>query len=625
MLARLAALALLALARGDGGARTLDTLHRFEPPATLAAWEERAGLLRTQVLLAAGLWPLPERTPLSPVIRGAVDRGDYTVEKVWFESLPGHVVSGNLYRPKGGGEARRPAVLSPHGHWADGRFCELGDQDGNDRWPLQARCAQLARLGCVVFQHDMVGYGDSTALRHGQGFEDVQALLDGASFLGLQLWNSIRALDFLCALPDVDSTRIGVTGASGGGTQTFLLCAVDPRPVAAFPAVMVSNRMQGGCVCENAPTLRLGTDNVELAALIAPRPLGLSGANDWTVAIESEGLPELKRVWALYGHEERVTARCWPELPHNYALPSRLMMYGFFEQPLGLAPGAGSSEAPLEPLTRAELAVFDDEHPRPGSEGGLEAVRAWWRGLVADRTRALPADDLEGRQARRATRKAALRALGATMPGPDETMQQEPPQRVLFAVGPDGDPEYERLVTRLGAHGHVVRIETASVTPLRDEARHARYAGYSWGYNAPGLLARAGKIHAETAGGRGLRLLAYGSEGRAAALALAVHAAEDRWPVERAMLVDPQLLDEPRELDDPGFLPGIRSLGGVAGLLALGAPLEHAEEPSLALAIVGPPDLPDQLVDAYARAGAAAHLVRRDAPGEDLLDWLAAP
>src|SRR5262249_47508999 len=149
------------------------------------------------------------------------------------------------------------------------------------RYPLQARCAQLARMGCVVFHYDMVGNADSTAVAHAAGFTDADALLRLQSAMGLQTWNSVRALDFLTSLPDVDPRRIGVTGASGGGTQTFILCAIDDRPAVAFPAVMVCTQMQGGCVCENAPYLRQGTGNVEVAGLFAPKPLGMTGANDW--------------------------------------------------------------------------------------------------------------------------------------------------------------------------------------------------------------------------------------------------------------------------------------------------------------------------------------------------------
>ncbi len=131
----------------------------------------------------------------------------------------------------------------------------------------------LARLGCIVFHYDMVGVADSQPIAHASGFADVAAELRLQSAMGLQTWNSIRALDFLLSLPEVDPKRIGVTGASGGGTQTFLLGAIDDRPAVAFPAVMVSTGMQGGCVCENASYLRQGLGNVDLAAVFAPSRL----------------------------------------------------------------------------------------------------------------------------------------------------------------------------------------------------------------------------------------------------------------------------------------------------------------------------------------------------------------
>ena len=96
------------------------------------------------------------------------------------------------------------------------------------------------------------------------------------------MWNAVRAVDFLLTLPDVDPARIGVNGASGGGTQSLLLSAIDDRIAVSVPTVMVSGNMQGGCICENAGLLRLGTNNIELTALTAPRPLAEVAANDWT-------------------------------------------------------------------------------------------------------------------------------------------------------------------------------------------------------------------------------------------------------------------------------------------------------------------------------------------------------
>src|ERR1700738_4264526 len=152
--------------------------------------------------------------------------------------------------------------------------------------------------------------------------------------MGLQTYNSIRALDFLRSLPDVDPTRIGVTGASGGGTQTFILGAIDDRPAAAFPAVMVSTAMQGGGGCENCPLLRQGAGNIALAGLFAPKPLAMSGAKDWTIDIETKGLPELKALYKLYGAEEKVSAKCWKQFGHNYNQVSREYMYNWFNKHL---------------------------------------------------------------------------------------------------------------------------------------------------------------------------------------------------------------------------------------------------------------------------------------------------
>src|SRR5688500_17711616 len=239
---------------------------------------------------------MPTKTPLKPVIHGKIDQGDYTVEKVYFESFRGFYVTGSLFRPaKLDPNKKIPGLLHPHGHWANGRFHDMGDEavqreiksggekyEGGGRNPLQARAVTAARLGCTVFLYDMIGYADSQQLsfdlvhRFGKqrpemntaenwGFFSPQAESNLQSVMGLQTWNSIRALDFLLTLPEVDPQRIGVSGASGGGTQSFMLAAVDPRVSLAFPAVMVSTAMQGGCTCENACCLRVDTGNIEFA------------------------------------------------------------------------------------------------------------------------------------------------------------------------------------------------------------------------------------------------------------------------------------------------------------------------------------------------------------------------
>jgi dienelactone hydrolase len=206
--------------------------------------------------------------------------------------------------------------------------------------------------------------------------------------MGLQTYNSIRALDWFCELPDVDPQRIAVTGASGGGTQTFLLCAVDPRPAVAFPAVMVSTAMQGGCTCENCNYLRVGTGNVEIAALFSPKPLGMSAADDWTKEMESKGLPELKQHYAMLGVPDNVMAKYFP-FPHNYNRVSRTLMYHWFNKHLKLGQSEPIEERDFQPLSQAELSVWDDSHPKPPS--GDDYERSLLRWMTEDAKRQIAA------------------------------------------------------------------------------------------------------------------------------------------------------------------------------------------------------------------------------------------
>jgi hypothetical protein len=370
------------------------------------SWEKRAAFLRHQALVAQGLWPMPPKTPLNAVIHGKIDRDAYTVEKVFFASMPGHYVSGNLYRPKGK-SGKLPAVLCPYGHWPDGRFW-WRDQAGIDkeiqsgaetdpvaaRCPLQANYAMLARMGCIVFQYDMVGYGDSTKIPHREGFRDAEALLRLQSFMGLQTWNSIRSLDFVLSLPDVDPQRIAVTGSSSGGTQTMALDACDPRAAVAFPMVMVGMNMQGGCVCENAPLYRVMTNNVELATLFAPKPEGMVAANDWTIDFLTRGLPEMKKIWGLYGAQDLVEGQHF-EFPHNHNLHSREAQYNFLNKQLKLGWPEPVKEQPFEPVPPKELSVYDDAHPRPADEADAKTLRAYMTKTSDEQLHALDAANYE--------------------------------------------------------------------------------------------------------------------------------------------------------------------------------------------------------------------------------------
>jgi dienelactone hydrolase len=325
----------------------------FDPPDSLPRWQERARALRTQMRVALGLWPEPPRTPLRPRVFGRSEHDGYTLEKVVLETLPGFYLAGNLFRPLGA-PGRRPAILSPHGHWEDGRLNP----------EVQQRCIRWAKLGFVTFMYDMVGYNDSKDFGH--KFLTPRGNRWGLSLATLQTWNTMRALDWIETLPDVDSARIGCTGESGGGTQTFLLSALDERVASMAPVVMVSEGFQGGCVCENAAGLRHGTDNVEFAALAAPRPQKLIGATgDWTSNTLTAVLPRLQEVYKLHGLEDRVTAEVF-DFPHNYNQTSRNAVYPFLGRWLG---GPSDPEETREGeqtvLPPEELRVFGPDTPQP--------------------------------------------------------------------------------------------------------------------------------------------------------------------------------------------------------------------------------------------------------------------
>jgi hypothetical protein len=388
------------------------------PASSPEEWQQRSERVRRTMLVALGLWPMPTSTPLNTVIHGRIDLGDYTVEKIYFESLPGFFVTGNLYRPEGR-VGKLPAVLCPHGHFPGGRFQDSGEEGvqreiaaGAERYEeggrsvMQSRCAQLARMGCVVFHYDKIGYGDSqqlseelvhrfsrTRVKYRQppqrGFYSAAAESRLQNVMGLHTYNSIRALDFLVSLPEVDPQRIAVTGASGGGTQTFMLCAVDPRPLVSVPVVIVSTTRQGGCTCENICGLRIGTNNLEFTALHAPKPLLLISADDATRSMPERGFPELQRHYRSLGAEGNVEHAALLQYPHNYNYVSRAAMYEFVNRHLEMGQPSPIVERPYRRLSREELTVWNDQHPAP--PGGLEFEQRLLAWLTEDSDRQIAA------------------------------------------------------------------------------------------------------------------------------------------------------------------------------------------------------------------------------------------
>ncbi len=674
-----------------------DKKHSWTPPSTLAAWRQRAAVLRRQLLVTAGLWPMPPGAPLKPVVHGKIDRGEYTIEKVFLQSYPGVYVTGNLYRPVGR-SGKRPAVLCPHGHWRDGRFMERTVDDAEKeraigaenflagaRYLLQARCVQLARMGCVVFHYDMIGYADSGAQfsKHIPGLVDVESQLRLQTSFGLQTYGSIRALDFLLSLPDVDTSRVGVTGASGGGTQTFILCALDQRPTAAFPAVMISAKYHGGCVCENAPHLRVGTANLEIAALFAPRPMALSGADDWTIDIETEGLPELKQIYGVYGVPDLVHAVAYPQFKHNYNQRSRELMYGWFNVHLRLGVSAPVIERDFEPVSPRDLRVFDDSHPlpsdavdipelsqrltamsdkqlaelRPRDGKGLDEFRRIvGGGLEAILHTSLPdPSDVELKQVSAVEEEAAtVRTMTLTRKGGGEEVPAIllTPKSwngvVVVVVSADGKAmlgraerssrELDRCLERGAAvlspdvflvgeylnrapqdDPNAEDFDAANLFPVA--RRHKEYPGFTWGYNRTLIAQRVHDILTAVAGAKSLP----GTR--------AVHLAGVRgaggWVVLASALAGDAVRKTVAEtsldfgaivsFDDPDYLPGALKYGGMPFFTALCSPRELRLVSDSAV----PEVVPKVVRDAYAAAGPAdAVRAVNSERGLELAEWV---
>ncbi len=304
----------------------MDTHFQMPVFTSREAWQARALELRKQILASAGLLPMPAKTPLHPQIFGRLERDGYSVEKVLIETYPGFYLGGNLYRPLGK-KGPFPAVVSPHGHWDYGRL------ENTSVVSVPGRCINLARQGFVVFTYDMVGYNDTNQIPHGdKGLRmgGPREDLWNISIVGLQLWNSIRSVDFIADLPDVDPERISATGASGGGTQTFLLTAVDDRIKVSAPVNMISFISQGGG-CQEAANLRVDTNNVMIGAMMAPRPLLMvSASGDWTRNTPREEFPAIRGIYKLFGAEQNIE-QVQIDSPHNYNQSSREAVYTFLD------------------------------------------------------------------------------------------------------------------------------------------------------------------------------------------------------------------------------------------------------------------------------------------------------
>ncbi len=405
-------------------ARLMTVRHlnlRYELPSykTADEWLQRAKLLRLQVQIACGLFPPLSKTPLNPRRIVCYEDDDVIVERVVLETFPNFYLTGNLYRPKKG-KPPYPAVLHPHGHvpQPEGRLYERE----------RIRAMAMAKLGFVVFAYDMVGYGDQFQVVH-RAPETPQEHLWAISKGGVQTWNSTCAIDFLLSLPEVDKKRIGCCGSSGGGTQTFLLAAVDERLALAVPTKMVSAHMQGGCICENPPLLRVDTCNPEIVALFAPKPLLLiSDDGDWTNETPRYEFPFVQSIYRLLNAEEKCANAHFSE-GHEFAQGSREAYYNWAIRWL-----KNDGKPPVEPVKEPKMQlpeaqkfrVWGDDLPKPHNAITWDALVDWLK-TQANETieRMRPTDKRSLAQFQRFMRPALQATLAVSVLSSEQIIVQQ--------------------------------------------------------------------------------------------------------------------------------------------------------------------------------------------------------
>jgi sugar phosphate isomerase/epimerase/dienelactone hydrolase len=354
----------------EEGKTTLDRLaalyHNKEE------WEQRVAAIRPCLYQALQLSPMPARPASAPIVTAWRKMDGYEVANVAIGLLPGLYINGSLYRPlriRG----KIPVILNPDGHWEKQRY----------RPDCQIRCAALARMGAMAFSYDLFAWGESLLQFK---LEDHRRSLA----MTIQLLGSIRILDYLLSLKEADEDRVGITGGSGGGTQTVLVTALDDRIKVSVPVVSVSSYFYGGCPCESGMPVHAcagGTDNVELAAMAAPRPmLVISDGKDWTDHLPEHDFPYLQKMYGYYGAAGEVENVHLKEEGHDYGLSKRTSMYKFMAKHLGLnlraiqdaAGNIDESKCTVEP--EAALYVFGDHGerlPANAIKGFGELERVW--------------------------------------------------------------------------------------------------------------------------------------------------------------------------------------------------------------------------------------------------------
>lgn len=335
-------------------------------------WEQRKKCLQREVRDNLGIDPLlAKRVHSKPILSKTRKFDGYSVQNFALETLPGLYVAGSIYAPLSKG--KHALIISPNGHFADGRYRE--DQ--------QLRMGTLARMGAITVSYDLFGWGESAQQVGNASHRSSAAHI-------IQAMNGITILDYMLTREDVDRERVGATGGSGGGSQAILLSVLDERYKAVAPVVMLASHFDGGCPCESGMPVTLscgGTNNAELIAMFAPRPLlVVSDGKDWTASVPALEYPYLQNIYAFYDAAENVQNVHFPEEGHDFGINKRKAVYDFFAAVFSLDRSMlNESNVRIEP--EDELKIFGKEgelYPEHAIRSFEQLSEYFNKGLYAD-------------------------------------------------------------------------------------------------------------------------------------------------------------------------------------------------------------------------------------------------
>ncbi len=471
-------------------ARAAELRLRHQFPGTLANLEEQKITLRRFLANAWGEFPnIP--APLQPRIVGVLMRDGYRVEKLVFQTFPGVEMTANAYVPEKSG--RHPAVLAVHGHWRGAKQDPV----------VQARAIGLVKQGFFVFVVDAFGAGErgiGKELGEYHGEMTAATLLPiGRPLSGLQVYENMRAVDYLLTRPEVDSSRIGITGASGGGNQTMYASAWDDRLVASVPVCSVGNYAaylgSACCLCEVVPGILGFAEEWAVLGLTAPRALLVVSATRDSPVFSAEAarvsMEPLSRLYALGGHPDRVRHAIF-DSGHDYNQAMREAMYAWMTRHLKQESGSFPvSEPPLTTEDPEILRCFPGES-RPDEFVALPR-------FAAEEARRLNAARLKPKDRtawenesweRRASLLTALGGMPAITPGGVQSESREPGAR---RIAYQSEPGISLVVYEEASKDEqapipvLLEFETVEGTRVSALARQLREAG--WGLIIPELRA----------------------------------------------------------------------------------------------------------------------------------------